>query len=393
MTLSDFNADHTAIHPARAMPFPALANGLQAAIDKGLVRRTDRDGASLYCYSKDCVYNSAWDDITVLARGLILDHDAGVVIATPFPKFFNVGEGNATIPDTPFDVYEKMDGSLVIIYWHRGRWKAATKGSLNSEQAQWAERELSKANTMHLYPGCTYLCEAIYPENRIVIRYPFEGLVLLSVYAEDGRELAYRNVRAIADSIGWRCAQRIECDRLSELMIKTKTLPVTEEGYVLRFADRRLKLKGAAYCAVHRLISGCTPLALWEAMLTGEDLRVMRKALPEEFWRDFDLITHTLALRLATFLHQIDTAVESVAYDPDVDDRELGKTLKSRFPGPWAQFVFHRRKKGPLLLQVEPGKPIPLARRAAFMYVRPTGNRLEGYTPSASVHRVQEELL
>lgn len=381
------------IHPARALPFAELAGKLSAAVDKGLVRATERDGATLYCYTKDCVYNRAWDDVTTLARGLILDHAQGKVIATPFPKFFNVGErAFDTLPDLPFETFEKMDGSLIIVYWHREQWRAATKGSLNSDQAQWAERELGKVNQLHFYPGATYLCEAIYPDNRIVIHYPFTGLVLLAAYADDGRELAYRNVRAIAGDLGWRTAHRYEYAHVSDLMARALELPVTEEGFVLRFSNGlRLKLKGDEYCRVHRLISGCTPLALWETMLHGDNLAAIRKDLPEEFWPDFDKITGILAVRLATFVSQVETAVASVA---DLDNKELGLTLKTRIPGPWADFVFHCRKHGNLLPPCDPSKanPVPMIRRSIFDHVRPTGNRLDGYTPSSAVHRVQEDV-
>ena len=67
-------------HPARAMPFAELWAGLQAARTAAMVmRRLDANtGRSLWCYTTRCVYESSWDDFTLLARGLVLhEHTLG----------------------------------------------------------------------------------------------------------------------------------------------------------------------------------------------------------------------------------------------------------------------------------------------------------------------------
>ena len=95
---------------------------------------------SIYNYSRECQYKGLWDDITMNCRGLILDIE-GNVIAKPFPKFFNYEEHIAEnsklppIPNETFEVYEKMDGSLGIIFHYEGEWLIATRGSFTSEQA------------------------------------------------------------------------------------------------------------------------------------------------------------------------------------------------------------------------------------------------------------------
>ena len=53
----------------------------------------------------------------------------------------------------------------------------------------WAQAMLDGAELSALVPGTTYLFEAIYPENRIVVRYTEPALVLLAAYAADGRDL------------------------------------------------------------------------------------------------------------------------------------------------------------------------------------------------------------
>ena len=224
-----------------------------------------------------------------------MDAKSRSVVATPFPKFFNVGEGAQTIPDLPFETYEKLDGSLIIIFWHDGEWKTATKGSLNSDQSVWAKERLSKANLCALDPGTTYLCEAIYPANRIVVSYDYQGLVLLGAYDGSGEELDRDQLGDLADKVGWRIARAFGYATITDLLLIAKTLPLTEEGYVLRFSDGlRLKVKGDEYCRIHRLVSNLTPLSIWEAMLKQENMEAVRLQLPEEFWPDFDQIVSLL---------------------------------------------------------------------------------------------------
>lgn len=369
------------IHPARAMPFEQLCEGLTKAEVAGFVRRTtDDDGLSLFCYAESCTYEKAWDEYTLLARGLILDEKERKVVATPFPKFFNVYEREDSIPDLPFETFEKLDGSLIIVFYHNGRWKTSTKGSFRSDQAKWALEKIK--NISHgLREGCTYLFEAIYPQNRIVVHYPYEGIVLLSVFRENGTEKSYVDMELTARTLGVRLAKRHLYKSVSDLLATAKSLPATEEGFVLRFENGyRLKVKGDEYCRIHRIISRVTPLAMWEAMLAKDDLTDIRKQLPEEFWFDFDAIISTLDLKINETIESVRVEAEKVA---GLSDKEVGLQLDS-FPASVRRFIFpYRRSKGDLLN----GK----SRDSLFKTIRPTANVLDGYQPSYAINRVMQE--
>ncbi len=369
-------------HPARTMPYAELAAGLAEAKARKLV--TDHvswDGLVLYTYSKSCVYDRAWDRFTLMARGLILDERRQRVVATPFVKFFNCGEGDQTIPDLPFETFEKVDGSLIIIFHHDGEWRTATKGSFGSDQARWAAARLAETDLSALVPGTTYLAEAVYPENRIVVHYDNEELVLLAAYDEVGEELNFWDVYALADKLGWRAAFRHDYESVSDLIATVGNLPASQEGFVVRFSNGlRLKIKGDEYLRIHRLVSRVTPLAMWEAMAAGDDLSDLRRQLPEEFWGDFDAITTVLD-------HQVRSVVAATKIEADRvaswSDKEVGLHL-DQFPSAIRRFVFPYRKYGDLLR----GR----ARTALFQSIRPTGNLLSGYVPSHAVNRVQAEI-
>ena len=66
-------------------------------------------------------------------------------------------------------------------------------------------------------------------------------------------------------------------------------------------------------------------------------------------------------------------------------DKEVGLAL-AKWPEPIRSFIFPYRKNGGDLLS---GR----ARKALFRAIRPTGNVLDGYTPSYAINRVMEEAI
>lgn len=365
------------IHPARKLTYAELVAGLAAANDNGHVNVQEDGALRMYTYSKSAVYDKAWTPFTEMARGLILDHANENVVATPFVKFWNYGE-RPEIPNLPFEVFEKVDGSLIVIWHHNGRWRCSTKGSFNSDQAVAAQRLLESANTTILSPGETYLAEYVGPQNRIVVSYEKEELVLLGAYCADGVEYNYVALDMLGAFLRWRVADRHHYDSFTALLSTAPSLPATQEGFVVRFANGyRLKIKGDEYCRLHRCISNVTPLAIWDAMQSGADLDAMRRELPEEFWADFDFIRHALNVRLANLRNDI---ADYVHLHADKSDKELGLVLHT-VPAHVRSYLFPYRKHGSLQ-----GR----AWQNLYRQVRPTGNVLEGYRPSSAMLRVDE---
>jgi RNA ligase len=185
----------------------------------------------------------------------------------------------------------------------------------------------------------------------------------------------------MGDQLGWRIAKRHSFAAVSELLALAKTLPPTEEGFVLRFKDGlRLKVKGDEYCRIHRLVSRLTPLAMWEAMQAGDDLDAVRRQLPEEFWADFDTIIAILQKQIADLVAAVKAQAETVA---DLSDKDVGLRLDT-FPAEVRRFIFPYRKSGGDLLS---GR----TRDLVFRTIRPDANRLEGYAPSSAMSRVFDE--
>jgi RNA ligase len=375
------------IHPAHAIPFNDLVAQLTAAVRDGHVserRHPDRPDLALYCYTNRCVYENAWTPVIEAARGLVIDHGTQRVVATPFPKFFNHGERTAAMPDEPFEVFDKLDGSLGVVFFDdvTSTWRVATKGSFTSTQAQWATAHLDTLNTSSLTRGATYCFEIVYTANRIVVRYPWEGLALLAVYGDDGCEWTRRDVVAEANGLGSRVVTSYLYASLDAMVLAARTFAADREGFVVRFASGyRIKVKGDEYLRVHRLVSRVTPLALWESMAEGDDLDAIRREIPEEFYDDFDTIRAALTHR---FVDVVSATEDAHAARCDVSDKDVGLALAS-IPQPARQFIFARRKHGPTW------HALPKFRNDVCRVFRPTANVLAGYSPSAAMHRFADD--
>jgi RNA ligase len=115
-------------------------NILNDYIGRGLVVKQDHPTLplSIYNYSRACQYDNAWDDVTIMCRGLVLDNE-GNVVAKPFKKFWNIEE-NYHIPTQDFIVQEKLDGSFILAFFYNGELIISSKGSFISDQAIWSKK-------------------------------------------------------------------------------------------------------------------------------------------------------------------------------------------------------------------------------------------------------------
>lgn len=253
---------------------------------QGLISCRAHPDADLFIwnYTSRCQYAGAWDEVTMAARGLITRSD-GTIIARPFPKFRNLNEHRALglpVPAEPFEVTEKMDGSLGILYWLDGAPAIATRGSFTSEQAIHASALLRERYGTYLFdPALTLLFEIVYPENRIVIDYgALDDLVLLAaIEIETGREVAL-------DARAWPFPLVKRYDGIADVAQLAALDEPNREGFVLRFASGlRLKVKFREYTRLHHLLTGVTARDVWETLATGAGFDALIDRVPDEFYR------------------------------------------------------------------------------------------------------------
>lgn len=255
---------------------------LNKYVEDGLLMRAKHKiyPLHIYNYTRTVQYGNLWDDVTINFRGTILDED-GNLVAKSFPKFKNFEEHSMDeIPNEDFNIYEKMDGSLGIVYFYDNKWNMATRGSFNSDQAIKGLEILNRYDLSLLDVNYTYLFEIIYPENVIVVRYNEEKLVLLAKYnvitGEEG-DVQTEYYKANFDVVN--CYNNLP----NNFIDLKKDIEDNKEGYVLRFKNgMRVKIKGEQYVRLHKILTNISNMDIWLSLKNGEDLYLLLDAIPDE---------------------------------------------------------------------------------------------------------------
>ena len=277
----------------------------------------------IYNYTQKTQYEGLWNEDTMNCRGLILDGE-GNIIARPFKKFFNIGEYGDTanlgkIPNyTWFDVWDKMDGSLGILYrMPNGEHRIATRGSFESEQSKIGTEMLSDYIIDILDTNnYTFLFEIIYPENRIVVDYKDQkDLVLLAgINKETGEELSYENLLELGQRSDLPVAQyygRVSYNRFAFLKVEND-IAEGKEGFVLKFDNGlRVKIKSEEYVRLHRIVTGLNSKSIWDLLRRGENLELLLERVPDEFYDWADQVKTDFENNYKSIEHSCDVIVKS----------------------------------------------------------------------------------
>jgi len=194
-------------------------------------------------------------------RGLKFDRQ-GYALARPYHKFHNLGErpetkGRALDWRQPHVILEKLDGSLVHPVVVDGEVRLMTRMGYTGV-AQAAERHLPSVRefcTSMLSRGYTPMFEWVSPENRIVLRYAHDRLVLTGMrHTLSGAYIKHADVQSIAAPYGIAVARAWGANvaDLDEFLEHARSLE-DEEGYVVRFDDGTMvKVKADAYVRAHK---------------------------------------------------------------------------------------------------------------------------------------------
>ena len=240
-------------------------------------------------YGPKAQYEREWNAVTTQCRGLIYRTDTHEIVARPFPKFFNLGEhSDAELPAEPFRVFDKMDGSLGILYsLDTVDWAVATRGSFASDQARWATQKFKDYVEFVPLSDRTYLFEIVYPANRIVVDYGgLEQLILLDVIDKETGESRLDEERRRLRPFGWPGPTVEEYDGFDALeSLLAAEQPLNSEGYVIRFeGGMRVKVKHDEYVRLHRIVTGVSTKTIWEYLSQDRPLEELLDRVPDEFF-------------------------------------------------------------------------------------------------------------
>jgi RNA ligase len=284
---------------------------------------------TIWNYSPKVQYERLWDEITLQCRGLVTN-SKGKIVARPFKKFFNYEEHKPEdIPNEDYVVYEKMDGSLGILFYYeyelseerryniwfnnnyetgmenffdpnnlpdydnpyydptpktKGEWILATRGSFTSPQAIKGKEILDRHDISAIRKDNTYLFEIIYPENRIVVDYKGEEklVVLGAIHTDSSEEVPDSSLFWLQDC-GFEIVTTYKTwgegyDLLKEEISKDK------EGYVIKFKSGfRMKIKGEEYVRLHKILTNISNRDIWEYLKDNKPFDELLEKVPDEF--------------------------------------------------------------------------------------------------------------
>ena len=237
----------------------------------------------IWNYTPMTQYGGLWDEITLQCRGLVTD-DKGNIVAKGFSKFFNIEE-ERHVATNEFEIFEKLDGFLILVFWYDGEMVVTSRGSFTSKYAIEARRVLEEKYPDFENNGLnqfTYCFELIGFEQ-IVVAYPESDLILTGVFYRNGSDiLANKLIPNIWDEFGIKIVKKF--DGLDWKNIKQLNWQ-NAEGFVVRFSNgQRCKIKFEDYIQLHRQMTNLSTIAIWEALSSGESVSSILTDVPDEFY-------------------------------------------------------------------------------------------------------------
>ena len=277
---------------------------LDEYVDKKLLRvgKHPKHDLYIYNYSKHTEFNNHWDEITRTCRGLVIDSD-GNVYAKPFDKFFNMEQEDPELikklynERVSFEIFEKMDGFLGIGFMYNGEFIISSRGSFESRPCEKANEIWNKRYAPYIKPmeGFTYIFEIIYNEDKIVVDYDFEDLILLGInHHKSGEEVPHTNFKfPFTGNINKRFPRIVKkVEGISDFRKLREEFPDKNngqfEGFVIRFGDPydgfRIKLKYSEYFRLSKVLTGVSTKSIWEFLKDKKDFSEMLELVPDEFY-------------------------------------------------------------------------------------------------------------
>jgi hypothetical protein len=223
-------------------------------------------------------------------RGSIFRREGArwICVCYPFHKFGNYGESYC--PDIDWNtarVYEKVDGSLMKLWYDRDAWHLSTNGTINAFKAemngfgqtfgQYFEEALEDYYGMDFHmlenfldkSNC-YMFELVGPRNRLVVNYRQACFYLIGV-----RDMDFFQEIDPADT---KLARVINAPRIydistvDECLCAVRAMSSDEEGFVVCDANfNRVKIKSLAYLTAAQLNNNgiITPRRIVHMLMEG----------------------------------------------------------------------------------------------------------------------------
>lgn len=350
-------------------------------VEQGYLNSKESGNLILFNYTDLTTFERKWNEYTSAARGLIFNKETGEVVSRCYKKFFNLNEHETTffknLPNEPYAIYEKVDGSMGQLFYHPDlqKWQIATRGSFESPQAIKAMNMFQKSLLAWQenvpWHQFTLLFEIVYPENRVnpgarlVVDYgSIETLVLLgALHKQTGIRTSYDTLTEMGEVLGIPVKKAYPY-RIEEVIEIQKTLPATLEGFVVEWKSGLMaKFKGDEYCRMQRILNGINPLAIWETMVANDVFELPEsylQAIPEEILPEVEAIVAKLSTKFESAFQRV-----IIDYNRFIADRVWLRLVQ---PGPYYPQAMSNSIEKDLGLYIQNSRNLVFNSGALFAY-------------------------
>lgn len=228
-----------------------------------------RDG-KLVLFKYNQINSDFNEEICCEARGLILEEGTWKVVRMAFKKFFNLGESFAAQLNWDTAVAtEKIDGSIISVFFYDGKWRIATNSTINAFKAELngvgpyktfgelfeSVLPLSRFSEFsNILAHQCYTFELVSPYNKVVIDYPETKVYLLSIRNMNTLvEYPLDEVAEFANRFNFTMPQFYYMNDEAGFRRLVEQMPEGHEGIVVRDENgERVKIKTLLYFEMHR---------------------------------------------------------------------------------------------------------------------------------------------
>lgn len=296
-----------------------------------------------YLFMYDMVESDFSQRIVQESRGIIFyqeDDGKFTPVCVPMFKFFNYGEPNAAKIDwDSARIQEKVDGSLVKLFYHNG-WKWATNGTIDANNAEVSGFDGTKTfmdvimmtdeykrimeNIDRLDKDITYMFELVSPYTTVVIHYDKPVLYKLSERNNKTLQEYFCPLLGIVSPNEFGFPHELE-----SIVEIAKQLPFDEEGYVV--VDKyfnRIKIKSPAYVAASHMKNNgvVTPKRVVDLIKTGEQKEFLT------YYPEYDKIITEVEEKIQKCETKIQELIQFVSQNKFETRKDLAMYLQDKEP-------------------------------------------------------------
>lgn len=246
------------------------------------------------------IESSFYEEIVKECRGIIFRKNDWKIVCFPFKKFFSYGEIYAdTINFDTAKIQEKIDGSIIKLWYDNNSWIISTNGLIDAEEATtplgYSFKDLFIEGLMNnidnlndfyasLNKDYTYIFEMVNLLSKVVIAYN----------KPDVYHIGTRNnitLKELDVDINIHKPKNYSFNNLDDVVSMSKTLPFNNEGYVVVDKNwNRIKIKSPSYLAVSRIknIGALSAKRIMDIILKNEQSEVL--AIFPEYTEYFNFV-------------------------------------------------------------------------------------------------------